>query len=242
MPRTPAIAGVLATGAFTALFAAAHDRVASIAESTISATDRASPHQMLVELVHAMDRATHSSTKIVLRPFARSLKETAAGLADFHLPLIQDDGVPPPPGLAYVMDVDFGQTAFVVYSRKQAPLDARTVAAAARVETEPGHEPFFQFPVSVTHCVPCSLDKILLDRIDALVVPTTLVDRLVSEPKYKGIHRALYKTLPIRALVPANVDSTATRRYLIEGVNALKKTGELWEIMHNRIPYSDWQP
>ena len=197
---------------------------------------------MLVNVVHALDRATHSSTKIVLRPFARSLKETAAGLADFHLPLIQDDAAPPPEGLVYVMEVDFGQIPFVIYSRKVTPLDAMTVAGAKTVEVEPGHEPFFPFPVAATYCVPCSLDKILVGRTDALIMPAEVVDPLLSEPKYKGVHRALFKMYPVRALVPANADSTATRRYLIEGVNRLKETGELWQITRHNLPYSDWQP
>ncbi len=196
---------------------------------------------MLVDLVHALDRATHSTTKIVLRPFARSLEETAAGLADFHLPLIQSGDSPAPPGLAYVTEVDFGPAYFVIYSRKLAPLDAKTVGGH-RVETEPGHESFFPFPVNATHCLPCSLDKVLLGRADALIAPSVVVDPLLGNAKYKGIHRALFKAFPVRAVVPSKADSTATRRYLIEGVNRLKETGEFWTITHHDVPYTDWQP
>jgi len=243
MPRLAAIIWVSVVGLCTAFHADAYDRVASIGESPISAeADTKGGHGMLVDVVRALDKATHSSTKIVLRPFARSLKETAAGHADFHLPLIQNGDSPAPPGLVYVTDVDFGQVQFVIYSRKLAPLDAKTVAGAKIIETEPGHESFFPFPVSVTHCVPCSLDKVLLGRADALIVPTDIVDPLLSKPKYRGIHRAFYKAYPVRALVPANADSTATRRYLIDGVNRLKQTGELWKITGHNQPYVDWQP
>ena len=237
------IASVLVVGAFTALQARAQDRVASIAQSPLSTeSDAKAPHGMLVELVRAMDKGTHSSTKIVLRPFARSLRETAAGLADFHIPLIQNDDVPAPEGLAYVTEVDFGQAQFVIYSRKLAPLDARTVAAAKNIEIEPGHESFFPFPVSVTHCLPCSLDKILLGRVDAMIVAADVVDPLLSQARYKGIHRALFNAFPVRAVVPAKADSAATRRYLIEGVKYLKETGELWKITRHDKSYSDWQP
>jgi hypothetical protein len=241
--RAAAIAWVVA-GTLTALDAAAYDRVASIGESPFSfvSDPQAAPSGVLVDIVHALDRATHSSTKIVMRPFARSLKETAAGLADFHFPLIQSEDTPAPEGLAYVMEVDFGKIYFVIYSRKTAPLDAQTVAAAANIEIEPGHEPFFPFPVTATHCLSCSLDKILLGRTDALIVAADIVDPLLHDPRYKGIHRALYKAFPVRALVPAKADSTATRHYLIEGVTHLKQTGELWAIRHQPAPYSDWQP
>lgn len=243
MARLAVNVWVLVVGFCAALNAEAYDRVASIGESPISAeADPAGGHGMLVDLVRALDKATHSSTKIVLRPFARSLKETAAGRADFHIPLIQNEGSPAPDGLVYVSEVDFGQVQFVIYSRKLAPLDAKTVAGAARIETEPDHESFFPFPVTVTHCVPCSLDKVLLGRADALIVAADIVDPLLSNPKYKGIHRALYKTYPVRALVPANADSAATRRYLIDGVKRLKETGELWDITGHNKPYSDWQP
>ena len=243
LARRAAIAWVSVVGLCTAFQAEAYDRVASIGESPISAeADAQGGHGLLVDVVRALDKATHSSTKIVLRPFARSLKETAAGHADFHLPLIQNDDSPAPPGLVYVMDVDFGQVQFVIYSRKLAPFDAKTVAGAKIVETEPGHESFFPFPVRVTHCVACSLDKVLLGRADALIVPTDIVDPLLKNPKYQGIHRAFYKAYPVRALVPANADSSATRRYLIEGVKRLKETGELWKITGHNQPYVDWQP
>jgi hypothetical protein len=116
------------------------------------------------------------------------------------------------------------------------------VADASTVETEPGHETFFPFSVSVTHCVSCSLEKVVLGRLDALIVPADVVDPLLRDPKYKGIHRALFKAFPVRALVPANADSTATRRYLVEGATRLKETGEMWEITRHNIPYSNWQP
>ena len=243
MARLARIAGFLIVGAFAAFHADAEDRVAYIGESPVSAeSDATGIHGTLVDIVRAMDKATHSTTKIVLLPFARSLKETAAGHADFHLPLAQSGDSPAPEGLVYVKEVDFGQVKFVVYSRKQSPLDARTVAGAKRIETEPGHESFFPFPVSITHCVPCSLDKVLLGRADALIVPSDIVDPLLSAAKYKGIHRALYKQYPVRALVPANADSTATRHYLIEGVKRIKENGEMWKITQHDKPYTDWQP
>jgi hypothetical protein len=233
----------LVAGVFTACSAAAYDRVVSIGESPHSAvTDASGSHGMLVDLVRALDKATNTSTEVVLRPFARSLKETADGHADFHIPFIQDDDAPAPAGLAYVEEVDFGQVHFVIYSRKQLPFDANTVASARLVEVEPGHEAFYPFAVSVTYCVPCSLDKILRGRIDALIVPSEVVDPLLSQPKYKAIHRALFKSYPVRALIPVKADSAAIRRYLIDGVTRLKETGELWRITRHDLPYSDWQP
>jgi len=244
MARLTMIVWILAAG-FMAFHAEAEDRVASIGESPFSAeADTTGVHGRLVDIVRALDRATHSSTKIIVQPFARSLKETAAGHADFHIPLIQDKDSPAPEGLVYVTEVDFGNIPFVIYSRKLAPLNAKTVASAKNIEIEPGHESFFRFPVKGTHCVPCSLDKVLLGRTDALIVPAEIVDPLLSKPKYKGIHRALFKMYPVRALVPANTDSAATRRYLIEGERHIRETGEIWKILGRNMsnPYSDWQP
>jgi hypothetical protein len=245
MARLTLIVWVLAFGLFMAFHARAEDRVASIGESPFSAqVDATGVHGRQVDLVRALDRATHSSTKIIVLPFARSLKETAAGHADFHIPLIQDENSPAPEGLVYVTEVNFGYIPFVIYSRKIAPLDAKTVANAKNIDIEPGHESFFPFPVRVTYCVPCSLDKVLLGRTDALIVPGDIVDSLLHKPKYKGIHRALFKMYPVRALVPANADTAATRRYLIEGAKRLQETGEMWKILGHdmRNPYSDWQP
>jgi hypothetical protein len=229
---------LLVLGAAAANPATAYDRVVSIGESPFSAeSDATGDHGKLVDLVRALDAATHSSSKIVLRPFARSLQETAAGLADVHLPFIEDKGTPPPRGLAYIADVELGRVPFVIYSRKAAPLDASTVGTARTVEVEPDHESFFPFPVHATHCVPCSLDMVRLGRIDALIVSGDIVDPLLHDPKYAVIHRALYKTYAVRALVPAGADSAAIRRYLIGGIKHLVEAGH----DHN-IPYEDWQP
>jgi hypothetical protein len=245
MARLTMIMWILAAGGFMAFHVEAEDRIASIGESPFSAeADATGIHGRLVNIIRALDRATHSSTKIIVQPFARSLKETSAGHADFHIPLIQDKDSPAPKGLVYVKEVDFGYIPFVIYSRKVAPLDAKTVAGAKRIDIEPGHESFFSFPVKGTYCVPCSLDKVLLGRADALIVAADIVDPLLSKPKYKGIHRALFKMYPVRALVPANTDSAATRRYLIEGEKHIRKTGEIWKILGRNMsnPYSDWQP
>jgi hypothetical protein len=227
----------------TGAHAQSYDRIGSLAENPFSAVaDEKGDHGMLVELVRALDRVTHSSTRIVIRPFARSLMETASGKADFHLPLIQSDTAPAPDGLAYVTEVDIGQVPFVIYSRKTAPLDTKTVSDHKVVMTEPGHTAIFPFPVVETRCLSCSLDMILKDRADALIVPGEIIDPLLADAKYKGIHRALYASFPVRALVPVNADSAATRRYLIDGITQLKRTGELWKITGHQKSYTDWQP
>lgn len=221
-----------------------YDRVASLGESPIVAEGGVEgPRGTLIDLIRALDRATHTTTKVVVRPFARSLRETAAGHADFHFPLVENDIAPPPVGLAYVKEVEFGRVQFVVYSRKGAPLDAITVTKAKVVEVQAGHEDLFRFPVKASNCISCTLDKIAIGRVDALIASFDVVDPLLREPRFKNIHRARYKAYPVRALVPIKGDSTATRRYLIEGVTQLKKTGELWRITPSSDqPYVDWQP
>jgi polar amino acid transport system substrate-binding protein len=243
MARVTFVLSILVAGLIATSSAQAADRIASVGMSPFSSeSDANGEHGMLIDLIHAMDTATNSSTEIVLRPFARSLVDTAAGLADFHLPLIQHEGTPPPAGLRYVMDVDFGQVPFVIYSRKSAPFDADTIGAAKEIEVESSHESFFPFAVHATNCVICSLDKILRGRTDALIVAEDVVDPLLRKPEYKDIHRALFRIYTVRALVPASADSTATRRYLVEGVRRLKETGEIWKITRHDTGFSDWQP
>lgn len=217
-----------------------YDRVASIA--TASDGPR-SNRQTMIELIRALDRVTKSTTKVVFRPFARSLQETAAGRADFHFPLIEFDGVAAPEGLAYVDEVDFGRVQFVIYSRKDAPVDASALGRSGSVEVEAGHQELLPFPGNESNCIPCSLDKILIGRIDALVASTDAVDPVLSEPRYKKIHRSRYKGLRVRALVPVNADSAATRRYLADGMSELRSSGEYRRLAPSADqPYSDWQP
>jgi hypothetical protein len=110
MARVIVLAWLCAIGVCVPISSEAQDRIVSIGESPVSAESSAEGDDgMLVDLIHALDRATHSSTKIVLRPFARSLMETAAGQANFHIPFIQNGDSPAPAGLAYVEDVDFGE-------------------------------------------------------------------------------------------------------------------------------------
>jgi hypothetical protein len=229
------VLGILGASAY----AQAYDRVASLAESPISPKDGKNVDVSLPNLIDELDRATHTRTKIVLRPFARSLADTAAGKADLHIPFIQVGDLPAPKGLAYVTEVAIGQRPFVIYSRKTDPLDANAVGKNWVVLIEAGHSSFFPFPVTESSCMKCGLDMILLKRADALIVANDIVDPLLENPKYKGIHRALYKTFPVRALVNANADSTATRRYLIDGITRLTQTGDMAKRWNQ---YSDWQP
>lgn len=222
----------------------AQDRIVSIGKSPFTAEEDANGmHGKLVDLVRALDRVTHSTSKIVIRPFARSLEQTAAGEADIHIPLIQNGDAPPPKGLAYVNEVDFGQNPFVIYSRKQDALDAGALLRnkKLRIESEPGHEALFPFPISPTYCVPCTLRKILIGRADAMAVPAEIVDPLLTDAQFQGIHRALYKVFPVRALVSTKRDSTAARRYLADGMEQLRASGELPKITPSQA-YTDWQP
>jgi hypothetical protein len=220
-----------------------YDRVASIAQSPLPRrADMPAGEDQLIALVKAMDKATHSSTRITTSPFSRSLMRTASGEADFHLPFIQDGNSPAPPGLQYVSEADFGESNFVIYSRKSTPLNAQTVASAKVIEVEPDHQSFFPFPVKATYCISCSLDQVLAGRADALIVAADIVDPLLTQTAYKGIHRALYKSFPVRALVPASGDTTAVRHYLIEGAGKLKESGELLSIRSCGGAYADWQP
>ena len=220
-----------------------YDRVASIAQSPLPhRADMPGGEDQLIALVKAMDKATHSSTRIITSPFSRSLRRTASGEADFHLPFIQEGNAPPPPGLQYLTEVDFGESNFVIYSRKLAPLSAQSVASAKVIEVEPDHQSFFPFTVKATYCIPCSLDQVLSGRADALIVASDIVDPLLTQVAYKGIHRALYKSFPVRALIPANGDTTAVRHYLIEGATKLKESGELLSIRTCGGAYADWQP
>lgn len=223
----------------TLAYAQPYDRIASLAGNGSSQKDGADVQGELPDLIRALDRVTHTTTKIVIRPFARSLLETAEGNADFHMPFIQVGDLPAPKGLAYVTEVAIGQRPFVIYSRKAAPLDANTVGKNKLVLIEAGHASFFPFSATESSCMSCSLDMVLLKRADALIVANDIVDPLLVDPKYKSIRRALYKSYPVRALVNANADSTATRRYLIEGVTRLMQSGEMAKSLNE---YSDWQP
>jgi hypothetical protein len=186
---------LIALGIFSAVaYAQSYDRVASLAGNGSSQKDGAAVQGELPDLIRALDRVTHTTTKIVLRPFARSLLETAEGNADFHMPFIQVDDLPAPKGLAYVTEVAIGQRPFVIYSRKTAPLDANTVGKNKLVLIEAGHSSFFPFPVTEASCMSCGLDMVLLKRADALIVANDIVDPLLVNPKYKSIHRALYKS------------------------------------------------
>ena len=215
----------------------------SVGESPFSAdSDVHGDRGKLVNLILALDQVNHTHSKIVLRPFARSLKETAEHQADIHIPLIEVPGVPPPPGLAYVTDVDMGRVNFVIYSRKVMPYTAASVAHAGSIEVEPGHQAFFPFATLETHCVPCSLKKVNIGRLDAMIVSSDIIDPLLSDPQYHTLQRALYHAYTVRALVPSSGDTQPARTYLIHGLRQLQRSGQFNKITHNQGQYQDWQP
>ncbi|MES2260895.1 MAG: hypothetical protein V4724_20445 [Pseudomonadota bacterium] len=222
--------------------AIAQQRVVSLGTTpAFAALDADGAHGVLVRLVQAMDKASASSSRIVIRPFGRSLQETADAHASFHLPLIQLGDMPAPAGLAYVKEVDFGHVNFVIYSSRRAPLRAKDLAYMKRIEVEPGHEALFPFPVRASYCLACSLRKVTMGRIDALLVSSHAADPLLNRFEFGEIHRALYGVFPVRAVVPSQGDSTETRRYLIEAARRIKDNGD-FERIFRYAPYTDWQP
>jgi hypothetical protein len=228
----------------SSVFAEGFDRLVSvgISPNAIEGPNNSKVRILIIDLINALDKATQTKSKIVIRPFARSLKETADGHADFHIPIIRNANTNLPKGLDYLDGVNFPSIAFVIYSRKNNPLDAETVIDEKLVEVEAGHQPFFPFKVTETHCISCSLDKLLLGRINALIIAADVVDPMLKQERYKRIHRALYKHYPVTVLVPTSKDSEPVRQYFIDGTKRLREIGELPKGLKPRGLYVDWQP
>ncbi|HZH28099.1 MAG TPA: transporter substrate-binding domain-containing protein [Azospirillaceae bacterium] len=210
--------------------ASAADRTASLAQ--LPALAESETRGILVDLIKAMDKATGTTTKIIVAPFQRSMKNVADGQADYHLPILDNPERPAQlDGLMLGRKTTVVNARFGLYTHKDRPVDLAK-ADQFRLETEAAHTDLFPMKIAPSTCLECSLRKILADRIDGVVFAMLEMDKLLASLEGKeNIRRSVYRVYRGTAILPANAKGEATDAFLADAIEKLKQNGEYQRIL-----------
>ena len=217
----------------------AKELVASIAVLPVQAIN-----ETLEELIEAIARESEVKITITVVPFIRSLYNIKRGFADFHLPLIE-----PPEHVQKRLDYDFSTESifhvnFVLYTNKNKKIDMKNLKDYA-IETDRAHIDYFDFEVTPSSCVECSLKKLNAGRIDGFIFADSVTDAVIRENQdnFKNIHRQLYKVYDAKIVLPKGERGSEIDNMLTSAIQRLREKGELQKIVAPlEFPYDDWQP
>ncbi|MEP5809404.1 MAG: hypothetical protein ABJL55_04075 [Roseibium sp.] len=137
-------------------------------------------------------------------PFKRSILNVATGRADMHLPFLQPDGNAVINEKLKYSDAVFFEVPFNVYMSAKSDFAAGQIDTKnAIIETFSAHKHFFSFPVTASDCLECSLNKVILGRIDAFIYAAASTDSTIKKLGIdEQIRREHYKSFPSKAVLP----------------------------------------
>lgn len=207
--------------------------------------------QPLSELLTLMDK-TYVEGKITVKraSFQRSIASVEKGLADFHLPLIHNPDLPAAAVNYRPISVAMGKTVFVIYSHVDNPVTRAMIDLAQdqtpfpyTLESNPGHNGLFNFPIARQKDLHQMIRKVEAGRIDGFIYAQERSDRAICKLKASKIHRAHYQNFFDIPIVQIGSHGDEIDKIVSDILNRLKKSGELqafWSQLHG--PYNDWQP
>lgn len=202
----------------------------SIAELPVLAP---TPDQgVLIDLVRAIDTVEGTHTRIIVAPFARSLRNVQMGLADYHLPLINlplidhPGAAPPLEKIRLAHPAQF-TVPFVIYSRADAPMTT-TDLERVTVGTKLPHASLFPFKTTEVECLPCALRMVQEKRLDAFIFAKTETDAQIRALGLQGqFHTSPYALFPVHAVVADSPRGREVEALLADAFSKLRQSGQL---------------
>ncbi|WP_156510453.1 hypothetical protein [Labrenzia sp. OB1] len=179
----------------------------------------------LIEFIENMTVGAGIDLQYQVVPFKRSLISVSAGHADMHVPLLQsDDNLLIDENLMY-SEASFFEVPFNVYMEADSEISGSDIWSGGElIETDAAHTHFFPFSVTGSHCMECSLRKLVRGRIDAYIYAEVTTERTIKKLDFgHKIRREFYKTFPVKAVLPRNECGEELNRKLNSLVPAARR-------------------
>lgn len=156
-----------------------------------------------------------------LLPFARSIHEVTYKENDLHYPAME------PEKNKDSFPYDFSETSmgtvyFGIYYRTGTEVPMQDLNKL-EIETDLALADFFAIKMSGTTCLECSLKKLANGRIDAIIYSSRVMDSFIQTYKIKNVSSMLYKTFPIKFILPKGQRGGETDKYLAKILERMKK-------------------
>lgn len=181
---------------------------------------------ILIDLIKAMALEAGVDTDFRVVPFTRSMHNLATGKVDMHIPLLEPEtGADKLPGRLSAFRIF--QVEFSTFSRK--PIDLNNTQKLS-IETEATHTSLFKLPLTPSFCIPCSVRKIYLKRLDAFIFATRPVQDIIDREKLSGIIHQVYRIFPVKVVFAKNLPR-AFREKVRLGLYRIIKNGSYARIL-----------
>ena len=200
------------------------------------------PTGVYVELFKRMDEAYQDGAfTIGVFPFARSVNNLQAGIADIHFPIIRSQRSEALPFI-WVEEVILTPS-FVLYSHKDRPLNPGDDLTGKKIESISGASSrSFNFKIGIAESPSAGLTKLSLGRIDGYIGEQGISDLALREKGFDNIHRALFSVVDMGMAVPNSAEGRALADKMARVIRSMKDDPETRAFMDTVYPpYDDWQ-
>ena len=194
-----------------------------------------------LNIIYLWGEILKNDIKVEYYPFKRSLLNVINKQADFHFPLIKN-----PYKSNSELGFDYSTTVitnvdFVLYTRRLQPIDVDNLSAY-KIATDAAHIELFNFPVEGIFTVDGALKKLNSGRIDGYIFSGEVVDTTLKALNLTTLHRQLYRTYDVHAILPLGGQGNKTDQMITEAQAAIAASAEYSEVVKKiYVPYTDWQ-
>ena len=194
-----------------------------------------------LNLIYLWGEILGNDIKVEYFPFKRSIQNVVNKHADFHFPLIKN-----PYKSNSELGFDYSTTCitnidFVLYTRRDKPIDIDNLSAY-KMATDAAHTDLFNFPVEGVFTVDGALKKLSSGRIDGYIFSVDVVDTVMKSLNLTNLHRQLYRTYDVHAVLPLGGQGNKTDQMITEAQTAIAASPEYSEVLEKiYIPYNEWQ-
>lgn len=194
-----------------------------------------------LNLVYLWGEILRNDINVAYYPFKRSVLNVKNRQADFHFPLIRN-----PYKSNSQLGFDYSTTMitnvdFVLYTRRNKPIDVDNLSAY-KMATDAAHTDLFNFPVEGIFTVDGALKKLNSGRIDGYIFSGEVVDTTLKALNLTNLHRQLYRTYDVHAILPLGGQGNKTDQMITEAQAAIAASSEYSEMVKKiYVPYTDWQ-
>lgn len=171
------------------------------------------------------------STQEIL--FSRSLSEVLGGEKDFHFPIIKTKGNSTK--LHFSSETAYYIT-FYLYFHKDKPIEHRKLLEGAyKIDTEFSHKSSFDFNVQGVTCIECSVKKLNSGRIDGVLYPKFLVEKLIKKNGLINLERIAFKQFEVKFVYSPQTNISKLDEIISKGIKKLRKENKLQIILNREV-------
>ena len=206
--------------------------------------------EMYTDLFIAIGKATGNTFDINVYPPARAVDMLEHKKVDVQVPRVKSRNTAANKmNKAEFSRISLYPVAFVLYTNKEKPLDIASLnngnTKGYKIEADGSNLNFFNFRAMFSKNAAQSLMTVSAGRIDGYIISQIVGDAFLKALRLKNIKRQFWDNYLASFVLQKGQAGGKLDRILADGVNKLRKNGELEKIMGEDIRYSgfrNWQP